>query len=60
MEHCHEKNPYPLPFTVKVLDMVVGHEVHSFFYGFFSYHHIMIASKDMYNTTFITDLGIFV
>jgi hypothetical protein len=60
MECCHEKNPCPLPFMVKVLDMVVGHEVHSFLNGFFGYHQIMIALENKYKTTFITDLGTFV
>ncbi len=33
------ENPYLLPFTEEVLDMVVGHEVYwSFLDGFYSYH----------------------
>jgi hypothetical protein len=42
------------------LDKVAGHEVYSFFDAFFSYHLIMIASKDKYKTTFITNWGTFV
>ncbi len=50
-----KKDPYPLPFTEEVFNMVVGHEMYSFLDGFLAYHQIMIASKDQYKTTFITD-----
>jgi len=37
------KDPYHLPFTKELLDMVVGHEVFLFLDGFLGYHQIMIA-----------------
>jgi len=55
-----KKDPYPSPFTKEVLDEVVGHEVYLFFDGFFNYHQIMIALKNRYKTTFITNYGTFV
>ncbi len=33
-----KKDPYPLPFTEEVLDMVDGHEVYSFLDRFSDYH----------------------
>jgi hypothetical protein len=33
-----KKDPYPLPFTKEVLDMVDEHKVYSFLDGFFNYH----------------------
>jgi hypothetical protein len=40
--------------------MVVGHEVYSFFDGFFYHHQIMITPKDKYKTSFMTNWGGFV
>ncbi len=55
-----KEDSYLLTFMKEVLDMVVGHEVYSFWDGFSSSHQIMIAPKDQYKTTFITKWGIFV
>jgi hypothetical protein len=33
-----KKDPYPLPFTKEVLNLVVGHEVYSFLDYFLGYH----------------------
>jgi hypothetical protein len=30
-----KKDPYLLPFTNEVIDIVIGHEVYTFFNGFF-------------------------
>jgi hypothetical protein len=54
-----KQDPYPLPFTEKVLDMVVGHKIYSFLDGFFGYHQIMITLEDQYKTTFIAECGAF-
>jgi hypothetical protein len=54
-----KKDPYPLPFTKEVLDMVVSHELYSFLDGFSGYHQIMIALEDQYKIAFITDWGAF-
>jgi hypothetical protein len=43
------------PFIKEVLDEVVGHEIYLFFDGFFNYHQIMLAPKNRYKTTFITN-----
>jgi hypothetical protein len=55
-----KKDPYPLPFTKKVLYMVARHEVYSFLDGFLGYHHITISPEYRYKTTFIIDWGTFV
>ncbi len=52
-----KKDPYPLPFTNEVLNIIVGHDVYSFLDG---YHQISIALKDIYKTTFVTDYGTFI
>jgi hypothetical protein len=33
-----KKDPYPLPFTNEVLNIIVGHDVYSFLDGYFRYH----------------------
>jgi hypothetical protein len=38
IEHDHKKNPYCIPFTEEVLNMVAGHKVYSFLDGFLGYH----------------------
>jgi hypothetical protein len=48
-----KKDPYLLPSTKEILDMVARHEVFFFFDGFSSYHQIRIALEDKYKTTFI-------
>jgi hypothetical protein len=50
-----KKDPYPLPFTNDVLNIVVGYEAYSFLDGYSKYHQIYIAPKDKYNITFVTD-----
>jgi hypothetical protein len=41
-----KKDPYPLPFTDEVINIVTGHKVYTFLNGFSRYHHIPIASED--------------
>jgi hypothetical protein len=55
-----KKIPYPLPFFDEVLNIVIGYETYSFLDGYLGYHHISIAPKDKYKTTFITKWGAFV
>jgi hypothetical protein len=50
-----KKDPYPLPFTDEVINIIVGHEVYTFLSGFFRYHQISIALEDQYQTTFNTN-----
>jgi hypothetical protein len=38
-----KKDPYSLPFTNEVINIVVRHEVYTFLYGFFRYHQISIT-----------------
>jgi hypothetical protein len=33
-----KKNPYPLPFSNEILNIVVGYEVYSFLEGYSGYH----------------------
>jgi hypothetical protein len=49
-----KKDPYPLPFTDEVINIIAGQEVYTFLYGFFGYHQIFIVPKDQYKTTFVT------
>jgi hypothetical protein len=50
-----KKDPYPLPFTKEVLDLVVSHEMYFFLDDFSGYHYFMIVSKDWYKMVFITN-----
>ncbi len=52
-----KNDPYILPFTQEVLDMVARHELYSFLDGFSNYRQIMIVPEERYKTTFITDWG---
>jgi hypothetical protein len=48
-------DPFPTPFTDKVLDNVGGQDVYSFTDGFLGYHQIQIAKEDRHKTTFEKD-----
>jgi hypothetical protein len=50
-------DPFPTPFTDKVLDNVGGHEAYSFTDGFLGYHQIKIAHEDRHKTTFVMQWG---
>jgi hypothetical protein len=52
-----KKDPYPLPFTYEVLNMVARYEAYSFLDGYSRYHQISIAPEDRYKTTFVTNWG---
>ncbi len=54
-----KKNPYPLPFTDEVPNIVAGHNAYSILDGYFGYHQISIAPKDKYKTTFVIDWGVY-
>ncbi len=41
-----KKNPYLLPFTYEVINIVIGHEVCTFLDRFSKYHQISIAQKN--------------
>jgi hypothetical protein len=55
-----KKDPYSLPFTNEVINIVAGHEVYTFLDGFSKYHQISITSEDRYKTTFVTNRGGFI
>ncbi len=55
-----KNDPYPLPFTKEVIDMVVKHELYSFQDNFSRYQQIMITPKNTYKIAFITNWGTFV
>jgi hypothetical protein len=55
-----KKDPYQLPFTNEVIHIVVEHEVYRFLNGFSGYHHISIAPKYQYKTTFFINSRAFV
>jgi hypothetical protein len=50
-------DPFPTPFTDKVLENVGGHEAYSFTDGFPGYHQIKIAQEDTHKTMFMTEWG---
>jgi hypothetical protein len=41
-----KKDPYPLPLTYEVINIVTRHEVYTFLGGFSRYHQISIAQED--------------
>jgi hypothetical protein len=50
-----KKDPYRLPFTNEVLNIILGYEAYFFLDGYSRYHQISIAAKDRYNIAFVTD-----
>jgi hypothetical protein len=55
-----KKDPYPLPFTEEVLDVVAGHAMYTVLDGYSGYYQIQIALEDRYKTAFVTEWGAFV
>ncbi len=55
-----KKNPYPLPFSNEVLNIVAGYEAYSFLDGYLGYHHIFITPNYRYKIAFVIDWGAFV
>jgi hypothetical protein len=50
-------DPFPTPFTNKVLENVGGQEAYSFTGGFSGYQQIKITPEDRHKTTFATEWG---
>ncbi len=50
-----KKDPYPLPFTDEVLNIVARYDAYSFLDGYSKYHQISITPEDRYKTSFVTD-----
>jgi hypothetical protein len=48
-----KKDPYTLPFTNEVINIVVEHEVYTSLNKISKYHQISIASQDQHKTTFV-------
>jgi hypothetical protein len=55
-----KNDPYPLPFTNEMLNIVTRYETYSFLNGYLGYHQIFIAPDDKYKTTFVTNWGGFI
>jgi hypothetical protein len=55
-----KKDPYTLPFTEEVLDVVAGHAMYTFLDGHSGYYQIQIAPEDRYMIAFVTEWGAFV
>jgi hypothetical protein len=55
-----KKDPYPLPFTNEVMNIVKGYEAYSLLDGYSRYHQIFIAPEDRYNIAFVIDKGAFI
>jgi len=47
------KDPYLLPFTCEMLNIVAGYEAYSFLNGYSRYHQISIALEDKYKIAFV-------
>ncbi len=60
MNATTKKDPFPLPFIDEVLNIVTRCETYSFLDGYLGYHHICIAPKDRYKTSFVTDWEAFI
>ena len=54
-----QKDHFPLPFIVQVLDTLSGKQLFSFLDGFSGYNQIHISPEDQYKTTFIFPWGTF-
>jgi hypothetical protein len=54
-----KKDPYFLPFTNEVINIIVGHEVYTFLLGFYRYHKISIALEDQYKPPLLLIGGLF-
>ena len=52
-------DPFPTLFRDEVLESVKGQEVYYFTYGFFGYHHIIIAKEDRHKINFAMEWGCF-
>jgi hypothetical protein len=50
-------DPFPTPFTDKVLENVGGQEAYLFTYGFLGYLHIRIVPEDKNKTTIYIEWG---
>ncbi len=50
-----KKDPYPLPFSNEVLNIIARYEAYSFLDGYSGYHQISMAPEDRYKTTFVID-----
>jgi hypothetical protein len=50
-------DPFPTPFTYKVLDNMGGQQVYYFTDGFSRYHQIRIAKEEHHKTTFAIEWG---
>jgi hypothetical protein len=48
-----KKDPYPLPFTDEVLNIVVRYEAYSFLDGYSRYRQISIAQEDKYKIAYV-------
>ncbi len=55
-----KKDPYPLPFTNEMLNIVVGYEAHSFLDGYSKYHQMSIVPKDRYKIAFLINRRVFI
>ena len=51
---------FSLPFTNRVLDAVLGHEIYSFLDGFNGYNQVQMHLDDQENTAFVIEWGVFV
>jgi len=55
-----KKNPYPLPFTNEVLNIIARYEAYFFLDGYSRYHQIFMIIEDRYKITFVTNWGVFI
>jgi hypothetical protein len=54
LNEATKRDPYPLPFTDEVLNIVARYEAYSFLDGYLGYQ-IFIVQEDMYKIAFVTN-----
>lgn len=52
-------DPFPTPFSDKILNEVPGHECYSFIDVFIGYNQVPIAKQDQHKTNFVCEFGSF-
>ncbi len=48
-----KKDPYPLPFTDEVLNIIIRYKAYFFLDRYLGYHQISIVLEDKYKTTLL-------
>jgi hypothetical protein len=52
-----KKDPFSLPFLDSIFDLMVGHKIYSFMYGYNGYNQVKMPKEDKEKTTIILKWG---